>query len=38
MDLFGRIIVVVFTWRNETIRIIPARKATWTQVRQYEEE
>ena len=38
MDLFGRIIVVVYTWRNEKIRIISARKATRKQVRQYEKE
>ena len=27
MDAFGRILVVVYTWREENIRIIAARKA-----------
>ncbi len=27
MDAFGRILVVVYTWREENIRIISARKA-----------
>ena len=38
MDAFGRILVVVYTWRGELIRIISARKATHTEVRQYESE
>jgi uncharacterized DUF497 family protein len=38
MDHFGRILLVVYTWRDENIRIISARKATRTQVRQYEDE
>jgi uncharacterized DUF497 family protein len=38
MDAFGRILVVVYTWRGEMIRIISARKATRTEVRQYESE
>ena len=38
MDLFGRILVVAYTWRDENIRIISARKATRIQVRQYENE
>lgn len=38
MDAFGRILVVVYTWRGEKIRIISARKATRIQVRQYENE
>jgi len=38
MDGFGRILVVAYTWRDETIRIISARKATRTEVRQYESE
>ena len=38
MDAFGRILVVVYTWRGEVIRIISARKATRTEVRQYESE
>lgn len=38
MDAFGRILVVVYTWRDENIRIISARKAERTEVRQYEGE
>ena len=38
MDGFGRLLVVVYTWRGENIRIIPARKATRSEVRQYESE
>lgn len=36
MDAFGRVLVVVYTWRGENIRIISARKATRCEVRQYE--
>ena len=36
MDAFGRILVVVYTWRGESIRIISARKATRTERRNYE--
>ena len=28
MDSYGRILVVVYTWRGDVIRIISARKAT----------
>jgi len=38
MDCFGRILVVVYTWRGENIRIISARKATRSEVRQYEAQ
>lgn len=38
MDCFGRILVVVYTWRDEIIRIISARKATRSEVKQYESE
>ena len=38
MDGFGRILVVVYTWRDEKIRIISARKAVRSEVRQYEGE
>lgn len=38
MDGFGRILVVVYTWRGENIRIISARKATGSEVKQYETE
>ena len=27
-DLFGRILVVVYTWRGDMVRLISARKAT----------
>jgi len=37
-DAFGRILVVVFTWRGESIRIISARKATTSECRMYEEQ
>ena len=38
MDAFGRVLVVVYTWRGDNIRVISARKATRSEVRQYEEE
>jgi uncharacterized DUF497 family protein len=38
MDAFGNILVVVYTWRGENIRIISARKATRTEIRHYENE
>ena len=38
MDGFGRILVVVYTWRDENIRIISARKAVPSEVKQYEGE
>jgi len=37
MDAFGHVLVVVYTWREETIRLISARKATAQERRQYEE-
>jgi len=36
MDAFGRILVVVHTWRGDAIRIISARRATRRERRQYE--
>jgi uncharacterized DUF497 family protein len=38
MDAFGRILVVVYTWRGNYIRIISARKAVRSEVKQYESE
>lgn len=38
MDGFGRLLVVVYTWRDENIRIISARKATRSEVQQYESQ
>lgn len=37
-DPFGRLLVVVYTWRGERIRIISARRATSRERRQYEED
>ena len=36
MDSLGRILVVVYTWRGESIRLISARKATKNEQKQYE--
>ena len=36
MDALGRILVVVYTWRDENIRLISARKATSKERKQYE--
>ena len=36
MDSLARILVVVYTWRNEQIRLISARPATRRETRQYE--
>ena len=35
MDAFGRILVVVYTWRREDVRLISARKATASEREQY---
>jgi uncharacterized DUF497 family protein len=37
-DAIGRIIVTVYAYRGDTIRLISARKATATERKQYEEE
>jgi uncharacterized DUF497 family protein len=37
LDAFGRVLVVVYTWRGERLRLIPARKATPRERRRYEE-
>ncbi len=37
MDAMGRLVVVVFTWRGDRIRIISARKATRSERRDYEK-
>jgi len=37
MDALGRILVVIYTWRGNSIRIISARKATHRERKQYEE-
>lgn len=38
MDALGRILVVVFTWRGEDIRLISARLAERRERKQYEED
>lgn len=38
LDAFGRVLVVVYTWRGENIRIISAREAVRSEVNQYESE
>ena len=38
MDILSRILVVVYTLRDNEIRLISARKATRNERRQYEEE
>ena len=37
MDSLGRILVVVYTWRADDVRLISARKATSDERRQYEK-
>ena len=37
MDSRARVLVVVYSWRGDTARIISARSATRTECRQYEE-
>jgi len=36
-NALGRIIVVVYTWRGENVRLISARPATAREKRQYED-
>ena len=36
LDALGRVLVVVFTWRGEGVRLISARKATPRERRRYE--
>jgi len=38
MDAFGRVLVVVYTMRDDEIRIISACKATRQEQQQYEDE
>jgi uncharacterized protein len=37
LDALGRVLVVVYTWRGEILRLISARKATASERRRYEE-
>jgi len=38
MDALGRVLVVVYTWREDEPRLISARKASRTERRQYESK
>jgi len=38
LDPFARLLVVVYTWREDIIRIISARKATKNETRRYGGE
>jgi uncharacterized DUF497 family protein len=38
MDALGRVVVVVYTWEDEDIRIISARKANKRERSQYESK
>ena len=38
MDAEGRVLVVVYAWRGDAMRIISARKATAGERRSYEEQ
>lgn len=37
IDAFGRVLVVVYMWRGDEIRLISARKATRPERKQYQE-
>jgi len=37
-DLFGRLLVIAYTWRGDTIRLISARKATAESVNNTEND
>ncbi len=36
MDALGRILLIVYSWRDNQVRLISARKATRSERRQYE--
>jgi hypothetical protein len=38
MDALGRLLVVVYTWREEVLRLISARPATTGERRRYESK
>ena len=38
IDAFGRVLIVVYTLRDDEIRLISARKATRLEQQQYEQE
>ena len=37
-DVFGRVLVVVYTWRGSRARLISARRATRRELHHYEED
>ncbi|MHC5744554.1 MAG: BrnT family toxin [Nostoc sp.] len=37
IDAFSRVLVVVYTWRNDEIQLISAHKATRYEQKQYED-
>ncbi len=37
MDALGRVLVAAYTWRDDEVRLISARKATPSERRQYEK-
>jgi len=37
LDALGRVLVVIYTWRDQEIRLISARPATRQERRQYQE-
>ena len=37
-DALGRLLVVVYEWRDEDVRLISARRATRAERRQYEDK
>ncbi len=38
MDALGRVLVVIYTWREDTIRLISARQATPQERERYERQ
>lgn len=38
LDFLGRLLVVVYTWRGDAIRVISARKATRAEARSYADQ
>jgi uncharacterized DUF497 family protein len=38
MDALGRLLVVVYEWRDDDVRLISARRATRAEHRQYEDK
>jgi uncharacterized DUF497 family protein len=38
LDFLGRVLVIIWTWRGDDVRMISARAATRRERRRYEEE